>query len=363
MNLKQKLQFKKFIRELEAIRGRHTELVSVYVPAGYDLIKVIQHLQQEQGTASNIKDARTRNNVIDSLEKMIRHLRLFKKTPPNGLAVFAGNNSQSENKITINVWSIEPPEPLNFRLYRCEQVFILDPLKQMLEHRVTYGLIVIDKREATIGLLKGSAVEELITLTSGVPGKTKAGGQSAQRFSRIREEMTKEFFKRVAEAASKQFLEMKELKGIIIGGPSPTKEDFFESGYINNEIKKKVIGLKDLSYTGNFGLHELVDKSADLLKQEEVIEEKNAVNKLLEMLRKNPEKVAYGKKEVKYALEAGAVEKLLLSESIPEEEIEEFQDLADVHGAEIQIISVDTREGVQLRDIGGIAAILRYALR
>ncbi len=363
MNLKQKLQFKKFIRELEAVRGRHTELVSVYIPTGYDMIKIIQHLQQEQGTASNIKDARTRNNVIDSLEKMVRHLRLFKKTPPNGLAVFAGNNSPVDNKITINVWSIEPPEPLNFRLYRCEQTFMLDPLKQMMEHKVVYGLIVLDKREANLGLLKGFAVEELVSMTSGVPGKTKAGGQSAQRFARIREEMTKEFFKRIADAANKQFLDLKELKGIIIGGPSPTKDDFFDSGYLNNELKRKVLGLKDLSYTGEFGLHELVDKSADLLKEEEVTEEKAAVNKLLEMLRKDPDKVAYGKKEVKNALEAGAVEKLLLSESLPEEEVEEFQDLADFHGSEIQIISVDTREGVQLRDLGGIAAILRYALR
>lgn len=363
MNLRQKLQFKKFIRELEAVRGRHTELVSVYIPADYDMIKIIQHLQQEQGTASNIKDARTRNNVIDSLEKMVRHLRLYKKTPPNGLAVFAGNNSPVDNKVTINVWSIEPPEPLNFRLYRCEQTFMLDPLKEMLEHRVTYGLIVLDKREANLGLLKGSAIEELVSLTSGIPGKTKAGGQSAARFSRIREEMTKEFFKRIAEAANKQFLEMKDLKGIIIGGPSPTKDDFFDSGYLNNELKRKVIGLKDLSYTGEFGLHELVDKSSDLLKLEEVTEEKAAVNKLLEMLRKSPDKVAYGKKEVESALEVGAVEKLLLSESLPEEEIEEFQDMADVHNTEVQIISVDTREGAQLRELGGIAAILRYALR
>ncbi len=868
MNLRQKLQFRKFIRELEAIRGRHTELVSVYVPAGYDIIKIIQHLQQEQGTASNIKDARTRNNVIDSLEKMVRHLRLYKRTPANGLAVFAGNNSPVDNKVTINVWSIEPPEPLNFRLYRCEQTFMLDPLKQILEHRNVYGLLVLDKREANIGFLNGSAVEEAVSMTSGVPGKTKAGGQcqvfgtiiqdatgdlikiedshnplvlksadldgfelknspitdkwfvkkpeiykiktkfpqltlecskdhalfvaakggivekradklnkgdllvmpekiningkiqklnskkyynsfvinkkgrelilnqrkknklfqkelakklgvtqtaisfieigkrninrellrdlcdvmdinfrkflatctepykysdielptkvdkelaqflgyflgdgsiekdritffeqrkavalaykekydryfsfkssckfresknyhqvrfnsrplvrliqkeffelkktfdsevprkilrskedvvasflkglfdaegyvsnthlgiassnktlvhqvqmlllrfsiissfsecdnrknpyskkpiyklqitekdslelfkkhidftaldkseklgsliknktsrgyvrqiivpgsqvrkviedagyninmfpkvsnffrderfmsksvfkssildcvkdkklysklkrihdhnllpvqidsigiqkkqvdmvdisvknqnfianclvvhnSAPRFARIREEMTKEFFKRIAEAAQKQFLEMKDLKGIIIGGPSPTKEDFFDSGYLNNELKRKVIGLKDLSYTGEFGLHELVDKSADLLKEEEVIEEKVAVTKLLEMLRKDPDKVAYGKKEVKNALAVGAVEKLLLSESLSEEEIEEFQDAADVHGTEAQIISVETREGAQLRDLGGVAAILRYALR
>src|SRR3989344_4618293 len=128
VSTKEKTKLKKFIRELASIRGRHTELVSVYIPAGYDLIKIIQHLQQEQGTASNIKDSRTRTNVQDSLERMMRHLKLFKKTPTNGLAVFSGNASESDNKIDIKVWTIEPQEELNTRLYRCDQTFVLDIL-------------------------------------------------------------------------------------------------------------------------------------------------------------------------------------------------------------------------------------------
>ena len=50
MNTKQKFQIKKLVKELESIRGRHTELVTVYIPAGYDLNKIINHLAQEQGT-------------------------------------------------------------------------------------------------------------------------------------------------------------------------------------------------------------------------------------------------------------------------------------------------------------------------
>src|SRR3989344_2530171 len=130
MDSKQKQKLKKFVRQLEQIRGRHTELVSVYVPAGYDLNKIIQHLQQEQGTAENIKSKENRKRVIDSLERMIRHLKLFKQTPPKGLAVFSGNISQKENVEDIQVFSIEPPEPIQTRLYRCDQTFMLDILKQ-----------------------------------------------------------------------------------------------------------------------------------------------------------------------------------------------------------------------------------------
>src|SRR3989338_6396465 len=115
---KRKVQkLKKFIKELEAIKGRHTELVSVYVPQGYDLIKIIQHLEQEQGTATNIKDKNNRQRVIDSLEKMIRHLRLYKRTPENGLAAFSCNASINESKVDIKVWSIEPPSPIQTRLH------------------------------------------------------------------------------------------------------------------------------------------------------------------------------------------------------------------------------------------------------
>lgn len=170
-------KLKKFVNNLKKIRGRHTELVSVYIPAGYDLNKIINHLAQEQGTASNIKDKSTRKNVIDSLEKMIRHLRLFKRTPENGLAIFAGNTAAQAGKTDLKVWSVEPPIPLNFRLYRCDQTFVLDELEKMMEVKYVFGLIAMDNREATVGLLKGSSIIVIKEMTSNVPGKTRAGGQ------------------------------------------------------------------------------------------------------------------------------------------------------------------------------------------
>src|SRR3989344_3612124 len=132
MDTKQQYKIRKFVNELKGYRGRHTEYVSVYVPAGYDIIKIIQHLSQEQGTASNIQDKTTRLNVQNSIEKMIRHLRLYTKTPENGLAIFCGNTLAQENKIDLKVWSIEPPVPVNVRMYRCDQTFVLGPLEDMM---------------------------------------------------------------------------------------------------------------------------------------------------------------------------------------------------------------------------------------
>lgn len=360
MNTKEKQRLRKIINELSLIRGRHTELVSVYIPAGYDIIKIIQHLEQEQGTASNIKDAKTRKNVQDSLEKLIRHLRLFKKTPPNGLAAFAGNIAAQEGKVDLKVWSIEPPEPLKTRIYRCDQTFVLDLLKDMMESREKYGLIVMDRREATIGVLQGTSIRVLTSLTSGVPGKMKAGGQSSQRFARIIEEMAKEFYKRIAEAAKKEFFGKKEIKGILIGGPGPTKEDFKE--LLNTELQKKIIAVQDITYTDESGLHDLVDKSQDIFAKEAIAQEKAVLNRFFEILAKDPEKAAYGEEQVEKALNMGAVEVLLISESLPDKKIEHFESLAEKIGSEAMLISTDTREGKQLQDLTGIAAILRYSI-
>src|SRR3989344_5919403 len=247
IDTKKKYKLKRFINQLKNVRGRHTELVTVYIPKDYSMIKVTQQLAQEKDTASNIKDKRTRSNVQDSLDRLIRHLRLYKETPENGLAAFAGNISDNDSKITIEVFSIEPPLPITTRMYRCDQNFVIEPLEQQLESNSVYGLVVMDKREATIGLLKGAYIEKLSNLTSGVPGKYKTGAQSAARFGRLREQAAREFYQRVAEVMNKEFLEKKELKGIIVGGPGPTKNEFVEDIYINNEVKKKIIGIKDVT--------------------------------------------------------------------------------------------------------------------
>jgi peptide chain release factor subunit 1 len=143
---KDRFKLKHFFKELQQHSGRGTEFVSVYVPAGYELAKIIQHLQQEQGTASNIKSSSTRKNVTDALERMIQHLRLVDKTPTNGLACFSGNVSTREGQPNIQVFSMEPPIPMKLRLYRCEKNFILEPLEELVADENVFGMIVIDKR-------------------------------------------------------------------------------------------------------------------------------------------------------------------------------------------------------------------------
>ncbi len=363
LTAQQRLHLRKSIKELQGHKAPHTEFVSVYVPQDYDLIKIMQHLAEEQGTASNIKSATTRKNVQGALEKMIQHLRTIGRTPPNGLAVFSGNVAAAEGKQDFRVWSIEPPLPLKTRIYRCDKNFVTDLLEEMLaEHRV-YGLVVMDRRDATLALLKGKTVVPLQKTHSEVPGKFKAGGQSAARFSRIREGSLKEHYKKICEYMKNQFLPLgNNLKGIIIGGPGTTINDFLNHEYLTGDLKKKILGTKDLSYTDEFGLQELLDKCGDLLAEEEISQEKKIMERFFKQMLDNPGKATYGEKETLKALAMNAVDTLLLSENLEEDRIFELEELANKGGAKVHIISVETREGVQLRDLGGIASILRYEM-
>ena len=187
-----------------------------------------------------------------------------------------------------------------------------------------------------------------------------AGGQSSARFERLREGAAKEFYTKLGEYVKEQFLGNKDLKGIIVGGPGQTKNKFVEGNYITDQVKKKIIAVKDLSYTGEFGLTELVDKSQDVLANEEISTEKKIMQEFFSKLSTNPKEVTYGESQVKKVLGSGAVEVLLLSEDLDDKKIEEFEKIAENFGSKVELISVETREGVQLRDMGKFAAILRY---
>jgi peptide chain release factor subunit 1 len=358
----QRFKLKTLIKELKQYKGRHTEFVTIYIPQGYDINKISTHVAQEQGTATNIKSNSTRKNVIESLEKIIQHLKLYKQTPENGLCLFAGNVAEKEGQNNMQVWAIEPPVPINTRIYRCDKTFVLHILEDMVEIKEGYGLVVMDRREGTIALLKGKSIQELSTATSNVPGKTKAGGQSAARYGRIREGAAKDFYKKIASMVQEAFLGNDDIKGIIVGGPGFTKYEFVEKDYINNELKKKIIGIKDLSYTGMFGVNELVDKSDDLLANEDIMEEKGVMNQFFTLLNTDQNKAAYGKDMLLKLMDMGAIEIVLLSENVDDKIIEYFEEKGQEFSTEVKIISTETREGVQLRDMGGYAAILRYSI-
>lgn len=363
MDEHEKIKLEDLVEELENIRGRHTELVTVMIPEGFNISQVVKQLESEKSTATNIKSKQTRSAVIDSLERIIRELKNYKQTPPNGFALFAGNVSEKEGTSDIQLWAIEPPKPLKVRMYRCDQVFVLDPLRELLEVKDLYGLLTIDRQEATLGLLDGKKIEVLTKLTSGVPGKIRAGGQSSQRFHRITEGLAKDFFRRVAEEMKNVFFEMPRLKGLLIGGPIPTKEEFLEEGHLVTKLKEKVISVKDIGYVDEHGLKLLVEASQNEIAEQEIIKEKKILERFFNTLGKNPDKAAYGEEKVNLSLKRGATEVLLVSKKIDKDTIKVLEEKAENISAELVIVSTETPEGEQFYNMTkGFGAILRFAL-
>ncbi|MDD5416799.1 MAG: peptide chain release factor 1, partial [Candidatus Aenigmarchaeota archaeon] len=118
-------KLKKLIKELESKRGRHTELISLYIPKDYSLNEINNLLANEISLTENVKSKTVRNNVIDALTKIKQNLQLYKKTPDNGLVMFCGNVSEQEGKSDMKIWIVEPPQPIKIKLYWCDQTFEL----------------------------------------------------------------------------------------------------------------------------------------------------------------------------------------------------------------------------------------------
>lgn len=392
-------EFKRKIEELEKYRGKGTELISLYIPPGRNIADVANQLREELSQAQNIKSKQTRTNVMAGLEIILNRLKIYRKTPENGLAIFTGvvNINGREKHITE---IIEPPEPVPLYKYHCDSKFYVEPLREMLKEKKIYGLIVLDRREATIGLLRGKRIEKLDYDTSMVPGKHRQGGQSSVRFERLREIAIHEFYKKVGEMANNALLQYKDqLVGVLLGGPSPTKEEFYQGEYLHYELQKKVVGLFDVGYTDESGLYELVEKAKDVLQEVELVREKNLMQRFLSELAKDG-LAAYGEEEVRKYLAMGAVDVLLLSEDIRYERVKhrcpicgkevemtiregtekevlcdgvameeverkdiilELSELAEKMGSKVEFLSTESEEGeILYKAFGGIAAILRF---
>ncbi|MDO9044100.1 MAG: peptide chain release factor aRF-1 [Methanobacteriaceae archaeon] len=397
-------EFKRTLKELADKKGRGTELVSVYIPPDKQVSDVAKHMREEMSQSANIKSKSTKKNVQSAIEVIIQRLRLFPKPPEHGLVMFVGmipRGGPGTEKMETYVF--EPPESIQTYTYHCNSEFFLEPLQEMLGDKDVYGLAVLDRKEATIAILRGKRIDIVKTLTSGVPGKHKAGGQSQRRFDRVIELAAHEFLKRIGEHINDAWLPLPDLDGVVLGGPGHTKEEFLKGDYMNHEIKKKVITTVDTSYTGEFGIREVIDKSMDVLTEIDVMREKKLVQKFLHELVSDNGLASYGEKEVRQNLQMGAVEILLLSEDLnskrisyecsvcghtsqytsknsesePEQKcnncnekmkvveskdvIDDFVEMSEEVGSEVEIVSTETEEGMQLlRAFGGIGAVLRY---
>lgn len=405
-------KIKKTLDELSRISGRGTELISVYVPKGKQLHMVINTLREEQGTADNIKSDLTRTHVVDSLSRVQQRLKLYKNTPDHGLVIFCGavppEGGGPIGSEVIKVWEIEPPKDLTTFLYRCDDHFHVDILKDMLKDDNLIGFLAIDTKDAGWGLLYGNKIEVLRETSSGVAGKHRQGGQSARRFERLREMELTYYYNRIAEVTKEFFIDIYPIKGLVVSGPGPTKEDFLKSNYLEYRLQNMVIAVLDTSYSGSEGIREAFVKASDVLSDFRLSEEKILVEKLFREVNSHSGKGMYGLKDVIHYLKNNVVETLLITddtnlyrleikcnrcqnmqdeivdrlkliprktellnqpcpsckstdqEAISQDLVDYLSLIAAQVGTKVEVISGVTEYGAMLSSLGKVGAILRY---
>ena len=405
-------KIRKTIEELSKIAGRGTELITVYIPKGKQLHEVITILKEEQGTADNIKSDLTRTHVVDSLSKVVQRLKLYKKTPERGLAIFCGALPREEGgppgSEVVKAFEIDPPKDMQTFLYRCDDHFHVDILKNMLKDENMIGFLAVDAKDAGWGLLHGDKIEVLKETSSGVAGKHRQGGQSAKRFQKLREMELTYYFNRLATITKEYFIDIYPIKGLVISGPGPTKEEFINNNYLEYRLQNMIIATIDASYSGSEGIREAFAKSSDILSNFRMVEEKQIVEKLFNEINNNTGLGIYGLDDIINHLKNNIVDKIIITdntelyrieskckkcEHIQEKIVERIkvistktelqnsscpscqstdinvfdQDIIDYiailalkTGTSVEVISGVSEHGTMLASIGKIGAILRY---
>lgn len=402
----------KMINKLGNITGHGTELVTVYIPPRRPIYDIVSQLKNEAGTASNIKSDLTRTHVQDALSRTVEHLKLYKEPPDNGLVIFCGAIPTGKGIGTekIEIYSVVPPKPVQINLYRCDDHFWIDHLKDMMKDDKVIGILSLDTQEAGLGILTGDRWEVVESLTSGVAGKHRQGGQSARRFERLRDNELNEYYRRVADYAHKIFIDQYDIKGIIIGGPGPTKEGFIREEYLDYRLQNNVIAILDSSYSGSEGVRELIDKVNDqgIMADYRLMEEKKIVKRFISEVYSGKGLGIYGIYDVITSLKNGYADMVIVNdditmirleikcnkclnnqekfiernelmslkqelttnacpncgsqdlESSEQDIIEYLEELSLMIGSRLEVISGKTEEGAQLASLGKIGAILRF---
>jgi peptide chain release factor subunit 1 len=402
----------KMINKLGNITGHGTELVTVYIPPRRPIYDIVSQLKNEAGTASNIKSDLTRNHVQDALSRTVEHLKLYKEPPENGLVIFCGAIPTGKGIGTekIEIYSVVPPKAVQINLYRCDDHFWIEHLKDMMKDDKVIGILSLDTQEAGFGILTGDRWEVVESLTSGVAGKHRQGGQSARRFERLRDNELNEYYRRVADYAQKIFIDEYGVKGLIIGGPGPTKEGFIREEYLDYRLQNNVIAVLDSSYSGSEGVRELIDKVNDqgIMADYRLMEEKKIVKRFISEVYSGKGLGIYGIYDVINSLKNGFADLVIVNDDITilrveikcnkcqniqekfiernelmslkqastssncqscgsqdlelleQDIIEYLEELSLMSGSKLEVISGKTEEGAQLASLGKIGAILRF---
>jgi len=138
------------------------------------------------------------------------------------------------------------------------------------------------------------------------------------------------------------------------------------------DIAKSVADVKSVNNSGVAGIYEALRSGVLLktMKHMRIVEETEVIEETLKRLGKNEFNIAYGFDEVKRVAEVGAVETMVLADTMLRKAsgekrliLEDLMKTVEQKGGKVMIVSTEHEAGAKLLALGGIAALLRFALR
>jgi protein pelota len=223
-----------------------------------------------------------------------------------------------------------------------------EAVKQRSQTILTF--VSLDEDNATIAVLRQSGVQWIADIDSKRSGKMYESADTE-----------KEYF---GEILSVLKTNVAENSAVIVVGPGFAKEHFVKHGrekYPDIFQKCHVHGTGE---AGMNGVQEAIKTGIikQITKENRVALETEFIEKLFEEIKKDG-LATYGEKEVQNALSSGAVERLLITDTVVRtEKGEKLLHLAKQNNSDFTIINTMHEAGKKMEGIGGIAALLRFKI-
>lgn len=224
-------------------------------------------------------------------------------------------------------------------------------------------LIAIDTQEAAIAKLSGTHLEIIPNIYSGKSGKRYP--QAVKKDSK-----TESFFDDIARTISGLLIVEKDRFRAIIFGPGETKRRFFNFLSTTTDIDKNVfLVLEGIDVAGEDGIYVFLRSSAmkEVMKTSKLASVSSIVDEIMSLVSKGENKFAIGIHEVQNSASIKAISNLVLSDSIfrtaAESEVIRLLNLLEGQGAKVYAVDSSTDIGMRVSALGGVVALLRYAIR
>eukprot|EP01047_Picozoa_sp_COSAG01_P023818 COSAG01_NODE_1451_length_10269_cov_16.336578_8_plen_447_part_00 len=311
---------KKLIQMLEAARGNGTSMISLIIRPKDEVSRAQRMLTEEYGTASNIKSRVNRLSVLSAITSTQERLKHYNRVPENGLVVYCGTVITDEGKERKVTFDFEPFKPINTSLYLCDNKFHTEALQELLSDDKRYGFIVMDGHGCLYGTLSGNTRTVLHKFSVDLPKKHGRGGQSAQRFARLRMEKRHNYVRKCAETAVQFFIDgpnaRANVNGLVLAGSADFKTELAQSDLFDLRLKQIIVAQVDVSYGGLNGFNQAIELSSETLGNVKFLQEKKLISSYFDEISQDTGRYCFGVRDTMMALDMGAVEKLIVFENL-----------------------------------------------